>query len=746
MQITKRDGRKEQFNKEKIQKALEKCFKHIGDSEFDFKAKSFTEQVLGFIPNNPSVEQIQNAVESFLCDTGENDAYIEYSSYRKERELIRNLKSKVPQGVVEAFNRSKKYFPSPTSEIQFYDKMSRFIEEKGRRETWEELVDERLMPFYRKLSDNKLSEEEYTEIRDYIINLKAEGSFRLFSAAGAAAERDNTCIYNCAYHPICSIEDFGEDLYISMCGTGIGSSVEDYYISQLPEVKPQTGEKVEFIFEDTTESWAEGTTFAIKSWYDGKDVDFDFSKLRKKGAVLKTKGGRASGPDPLINSLKEAKSIILGAEGRKLYSDEVADIICCFGDCPGQGGVRRAAKIIVCDFADERMRKYKHGNILKSKPYRQNANISEAFVRDYSFDEIKQYVYDMHASTRGENGIFSRINTILNAPQRRKDYWERKSGLKITKENAVLISLMLGIGVNPCGEINTSAFCNLSVAVAPGGDLMNKLRIATILGTIQSKATYFPNLKSKWKEISEEDRLLGVDIIGQADVGFLSKEEMIEARELVISVNKEYAEKLGTTAANANTTTKPSGNASQFFSVSPGFSRPKHKYWIRNIEIPITSPVYKVLKHSKVPGFPKPEYETSTYIFSIPQKAPDGAKIKEDDTLKEQLDYWKLLKLNYTEHNPSCTIEYDPDTELDELVQWVYDNQNILGGLTFFPKFDLSKLGFSYLPIQKIEEEEYKKRIEEFPEINWELLWIFEKEDHTVSAQEIACVSGACTF
>lgn len=761
MQIIKRNNSKENFDISKIENALKKCLHEIGDDDIS-KAKEMSKDICEILENSltidqtTSVEQVQDIVENYLLDKNYYEAYEAYAKFRKEREVIRRLKDKIPEDVKQAFKESKQYFPSVRSEIQFYDKMSRFDHDKGRRETWVETVKERVVPFFRNLSKNKLSEKDYSDIEKFIIQIEGAGSFRNFAMAGAAAERDNTCCYNCAYHAIDNLDAFAEDLFISMCGTGIGYSVESYYISKLPKVEYQDYIKPKHIFviKDSTEGWCNALDFGIKSWFKGEDVDFIYDEIRPAGSILKTKGGRASGPEPLKNSMGLIREIILKAQGRKLFSDEIADIINISGDCAMMGGMRRTAKIGIVDFGDQRMRDYKKGNIYDKvenggKPWRGNSNISEAFTDEYSYDEIKRYVEDMHASGRGENGIFSRINAVLNAPKRRIEYWEEKLGFKITKENAVLASFLLRLGVNPCGEIILSTFCNLSVAVARKGlsyeELAERVRIATIIGVIQSMATHFPYLRDFWKKVTEEERLLGVDIIGHADFGLLPVEWQKNLKQLVLDTAEKYAKTLEINFSNSTTTGKPGGNSSNFFDASAGIARRKYAFNLRNIEVNINTPTFKVLKHSKVPGFPKPNYENTTYIFSIPCKAPEGALLQKDETLKSQLDYWTEIKTNYTEHNPSCTIHYTAD-ELPELIDWIYNNQNLIGGLTFLEKFDSSnnKQRFKYLPIQEITEEEYNERISEFPDINWELLWIFEKEDHTTSSREIACGGDKC--
>jgi ribonucleoside-diphosphate reductase alpha chain len=748
MQITKRNQTTQSFDPTKIENALFKCFHQVGRKNALELAKTLTYKVCLSIKNNGSttVERIQDQVEKLLLNSNELTAYEEYARYRKEREIIRNLKSKISNEVKQAFAESKKYFPNILSEIQFYDKMARYNHEKKRRETWKEMIQERVMPCLRHFSDNKLSEKVYSLLEENILATKATPSFRLLAMAGEAAIRDNTCIYNCSFLVPDNLRFFAEDLYISMCGTGDGFSVEDYYISQLPFVKHQTGEVVHYVFEDNTESWCDGWVFNIINLIEGKDVTNDTSKIRKEGSILKVKGGRSSGPKPLINSLKIVRDIILNAQGRNLFSDENADIVCVGGDCAIAGGMRRTAKICICDFGDPRMRAFKNPENTKDKPWRYNTNVSEAFARIYTQEEIDDFVDNMHNSGRGENGIFSRINAVLNAPERRIKYWEKILGYEIGIHNAYIVSLILKIGTNPCGEIFLRTFCNLSIAVARAGDvfktLSEKVKVAAILGTIQSCATYFPYLNKEWERISKEERLLGVDIIGQADIGFLPLEWQAKLKQVVIDTNIEFANILGIEQSMATTCVKPGGNSGTFLQASSSISKHKHEYSLRNIEVNIFTPIFKVLKHSKVPGFPKPGYEHNTYIFSIPQKAPDGALIQENDTLAEQLDYWLQIKQNYTEHNPSCTLYYALD-ELPYLKKWIFEHQHVIGGLTFFPKVDWK---FDYLPIEKISKEEYEQRVADLPEIDWELLAVFETDDQTTASKEFACAGDNCSW
>lgn len=758
MKIIKRNGSYVNFDASKIESAIEKCYFAIwkNKTEANKKAKQFTEEVISCL--NPSfdggyhIEQIQNLVEQVLVNNHEYDAYEQYASYRHNREIAREIIQKIedlPESSLKSFSESGSYFSSELSLFQYYSKSSRYDWNLNRRETWKETIQRNVNQLIR-FSQNKLSSEDYVKIENAMITMDVLPSMRLLAMAGPAAERDNVCIYNCSFMAIDDLYCFKELLHISMCGCGTGFSTERYYISKLPIVQLQNNKTLRFLVEDTTEGWGNIVYDFIRYLFEGFDVDVNYSQLRPAGSVLKIKGGRASGPEPLQKSLSCIKDIILGAQGRQLTSVEIGKICCLLGDCAISGGVRRTAMIWISDFDDVEVANLKSGNWYIKYPYLSNANISASFIRNYSYSEIHQFVTDMDNSRMGERGIFSPINAVKNSPSRRITRWEEELGIKIDLQDIdslLYAARLLKIGTNPCGEINIRTFCNLTANVLRKKDsfedLLYKQTIATIIGTIQSNATYFPHLRSHWKKITENERLLGVDLLGLADYGYLNSSQLEKLKEQSIKVNKEYAAILRINESSAITCIKPGGNSGALVDASSSLSKRKYKYAIRNVEVDIRDPIYKVLRWSKVPGFPKPGKETTTYLFSIPIKSPEGSLLLENDPLIDQLNEWKKIKLHYTEHNPSCSIYYK-ENELFDLIDWIYSHQDIIGGLAFFPNADLSKLNVTYLPIQKIEEDEYNKRVAEFPKIRWELLAIIEKEDMTNSSRELACAGDKC--
>jgi len=637
----------------------------------------------------------------------------------------------VPKDVREAFDEAAKYFTTPLQMFQFYDKYSRFDHEKGRRETWVETVD-RAVSYLRELSQNRLPESDYARIREFILHMKAMPSMRLLAMAGEAARRNNIAIYNCSYVPVDSLDAFVEALIISMNGCGVGFSVERRYVNQLPTIKEQTSVKHPvYVIEDTAEGWADALRFGLNTWVNGEDVEFDYSLIRPAGAVLKTKGGRASGPEPLRFMLDFARKKILENQGRKLSSLDALDLMCVVGNAAVQGGTRRTAMIALGDFYDEAIRKAKTGDFETEHWYRWNANISLVWPdRRLTYEEIAQFMRDMDTSGRGEPGIFNRRAANLNKPERRA---------------------FAQFGSNPCGEISLRPmqFCNLSIAVARADDtlesLMEKVEVATIIGTIQATATYFPGLRPEWKKNCEEERLLGVDLTGQLDSRVAQDPfSMMKLREHAVEVNKRYAELLGINQAAAVTTVKPGGNSSVLLNVSSGIHPRWSKYYIRRVRISATSPLRRVLNDAGVPMTPEngqTRENATTWVVAFPMKSPEGAITRNDLSALQQCEYWLRNKRYWTEHNPSVTITYRPH-ELDGIIDWLYRNQDYIGGLTFLPHSDAK---FDQMPHEEITKEQYEEMVKYFPEIDFSRLYIYDgKSDNTTAAQELACTSGAC--
>ena len=643
----------------------------------------------------------------------------------------------IPFDVKNAFDDAAQYFPTPIQQMQFFDKYSRFNYDKQRRETWIETVD-RSMDFLRKTSKNILSEDEYSRIRQAILEMQATPSMRLLAMAGPAAERDNASIYNCSYLPLDSIDSLVEELYIAMAGTGVGYSVEKKHVDKFPIVYAHWNNNPEpikrHIIEDSTEGWANAFRLCLETYFAGHDIIFDYSEIRNAGTPLKIKGGRASGPKPLKGLLDFTRDIIRSRVGKKMRPIDVHDIACKVGEAIVSGGVRRTALIALFDADDEEMLNCKNGENLKGNEQRWMANNSAIWTDEITQDKLLKQMYTMHEGQRGEPGIFSRHNANMQRPERRG---------------------VAEYGTNPCGEINLRPyeFCNLSIAIARVGDtlqsLKDKVEIATIIGTIQSMATHFPYLRPIWKINCNEERLLGVDITGQLDCPLLSPSNpdsgnvFNELRKHAVEVNKKYAAILRIPQSASVTCVKPSGNSSQLFNCASGLHPRWAPYYVRNIRVQAQSPLCSLLRDQGIPMDPEngqTEGNATAYVIHFPIASPEGAITRKDMSAIAQCEHWFNNKVNWTEHNPSVTIMYQ-QSEIIDVIKWVWDHKEYVGGMSFLPRDDAQ---YDQMPYEEITEAKYKELIASFPNIDFSQLWLYEREDFTTAAQELACVSGVC--
>lgn len=731
--VVKRDGRVVPFNIERIENALRRCFETIGKSPvvpIEVIAKRAV-NVVASKYDRPSVEAIQDIVEMTLQAFGEFSAAKHYILYRAEHAKMRQSRP-VPPEIRKAFEESDSYFPTQLQKFQFYDKYSRFNYELGHRETWVETVD-RASDYLKELSDNKLPEETYDRIRKGILEMRAMPSMRLLAMAGPAARRNNIAIYNCSYLPVDCIDSFVEALIISMSGCGVGYSVEKAYVENFPRVHRQIpGPIPTLMVEDSAEGWADALRTGLQTWFGGKDIKFDFSQVRPAGSPLKTKGGRASGPEPLKKMLEFVRTRILAQQGGFIRTIDAHDIMCEVGNAAVSGGVRRTAMISLFDYDDVDMRRCKSGEFERENSQRWNANNSLVCPdRKLTQLEVFNILADMHLSGRGEPGIFNRRAAINTIPQRRAK---------------------ADFGTNPCGEIvlRPYEFCNLSIAVARSNDtfetLKEKVELATIIGTIQSMATNFPGLRDIWKKNGEEERLLGVDINGQLDSAIAQDPDVQEKlREFAVETNKKYAAMLGINQSASVTCVKPSGNSSQLLDCSPGIHPRWSPYYVRNVRVGTHSPIFKVLRDAGVPMSPENGQtieNATTYVVHFPVKAPEHAITRDSRPALMQCEYWLQTKLRWTEHNPSVTITYKPD-EIIDIIKWVWEHQDVIGGMTFLPSYDSL---FNQMPYEEIDEEEYNKLAAKFPNIDFSKLYYYEEKDLTTAAQELACLAGVCSI
>lgn len=631
--------------------------------------------------------------------------------------------------MVNPFEASAQYFPTVLQQVVYTEKYSRWNYELGRREAWTETV-ERASLFLRELSGNRLPAHDYAFIEQSILNLRAMPSMRLLAMAGEAARRQNAAIYNCSYLTLSDLRAFSEIMLLSMHGTGVGYSVEWAYVSQLPPVLRQTGvHRGRHIIEDTTEGWVAALLALLDTLFAGEAIDFDFSQVRPAGAILRTKGGRASGPEPLKEAFGHIRRIVLARQGRHLRPIDAHDIACWIASASISGGVRRSALIALFDADDAQMLGSKQGAFWEENPQRAYANNSAVIGNQTPDIHIERLLQEMNVNGTGEPGLFNRDGVRELRPLRRQD---------------------AQFGLNPCGEIalRPFQFCNLTSVVARPEDsldtLLMKVEAATIIGTIQSMADYYPGLRPEWRKNQQEERLLGVDLTGQLD-SQLAQDPAVQ-RVLAahaVRTNQRYARLLGINEAAAVTTTKPSGNSSQLLNTSSGLHARWAPYYVRNVRFNTHSPVRKLLAAS---GFEmNPENgqtaETATtWVVPFPVKSPEGAVFRNDRSAVEQLDYWLQVRRNWTEHQPSVTITYRPH-EMPAVVNWVIQHRKYVAGLSFLPANDHA---YPQAPYQEIDQAEYEARIARQPAVDFSRLAEFEEADQTEAAQELACASGVC--
>ena len=623
-------------------------------------------------------------------------------------------------------------FQNEMSKFVYYRTYSRWDEGKKRRETWDETV-QRCVNFLKKVSKNKLKKSDYALIHKYILEMKVMPSMRLLWTAGKPAEINNVAIYNCSTVPIDSLHSFAEVYFLLMSGAGVGVDVSKRYIEKIPKVKKLNGEKSKIVFEDSKEGWAIGTMAICTAMWEGYDVEWDLSKLRPQGARLKTFGGRSSGPGPLDETLHFIKHIVEAHRERKLSSINAFDIITKIANSVVVGGVRRSSIITLSDLYDSGMRNAKQGQFWITNGHRAMSNNSAIYdVKPNSIDFMKEWLALAESGT-GERGIFNRysINDLIPKRRRKRQDWT----------------------TNPCGEIilRPRGFCNLSEVVIRAEDtvetLMEKIKVATMIGTIQSTLTNFSlleDLHDDWKKNAIEERLLGVSMTGQMDnPDILTEDNLQTLRDYSIGVNIETAERLKINRSAAITTTKPSGTVSTLVNSASGFHPRFADYYIRRVRISATDPLYKMMKDQGVKFLPEvgqPQETATTLVCEFPVKAPEGSVKVKDINAISQLKQWLKIKHNYTEHTVSATIYVKPD-EWFEVGNFVYENFDDLVGVSFLPKDDHI---YQLAPYEEIDEKTYNVMLADFPKIDYSKLSIYETEDNTTGAQTVACSGDSC--
>jgi ribonucleoside-triphosphate reductase (thioredoxin) len=607
---------------------------------------------------------------------------------------------------------------------------ARWLPEEGRRETWAETVDRYMDNVVASRIDDTAVVEE---LRDAILSLSVMPSMRMLMTAGPALQRDNTAGYNCSYIAVDDVKAFDEAMMILLCGTGVGFSVERQHIAKLPEVPDQLFYSHDVIVvHDSKEGWAKAYRKLIAMLYAGEIPKWDMSKVRPSGAKLKTFGGRASGPEPLIDLFNFTINVFKGAAGRRLNSIECHDIMCKIGDIVVVGGVRRSAMISLSNLSDDRMRHAKSGQWWEANPQRALANNSVVYTEKPDVESFLREWTALVESKSGERGIFARYAADKHVEKNGR----RKTGYEW--------------GTNPCSEIilRNNQFCNLTEVVVRSTDtfatLQNKVRLATILGTVQSTYTKFPYLRKVWAKNTEEERLLGVSLTGIMDCEITAAPEpefLEELRNISVDTNKEWADKLGIPQSAAITCVKPSGTVSQLVDAGSGIHARHSPYYIRTVRGDVKDPLTQLMIDEGVPVEPEVFHPDSTMVFSFPVKSPDNAVTRNDMTALEQLEVWKLYAVNWCEHKPSVTISVRDDEWL-EVGAWVYKNFDLCSGISFLPHSDHT---YQQAPYQDCDEETYRELLSRMPtSIDWSHLGEYEQEDNTAGSQTLACVGGVC--
>ena len=608
---------------------------------------------------------------------------------------------------------------------------SRFLDEENRRETWKETVD-RLVGFWKdQVSNNTLTEEEFNGIHDAVYNHEVMPSMRSMWSAGDALAKNHFRGYNCSFAAVDHPRVFDEILFILMAGTGVGFSAEAKYVNKLPIIN-DTFAKTERVIqvEDSAEGWAKALRKLIADLYLGNIHEWDYSKVRPEGARLKTMGGRASGPQPLVDLFDFVTKTFKEAAGRKLRPIEVHDIVCKIAEIVVVGGVRRSALISMSDLGDPEIRDCKSGRWWETEEQRALANNSAVYDQKPSMAVFMEEWVSLMKSGSGERGIFSRYGA-----QKQNNGGRRDSSLIE--------------GSNPCAEIllRGNQLCNLSEVVCRENDteedLSRKIRMATILGTLQSTLTDFKYVRKIWQKNCEDERLLGVSLTGIQDCRILRNPDpamLRRLRQVAVDTNKEYAEKLGINPSTAITTVKPSGTVSQLVDSSSGIHGRFAPYYIRSVRQSNNDPLTQMLKDQGVPNEEDVMNPAKTTVFYFPIKSPAGATLANEQTALQQLENWLKFQENWSEHSVSVTI-YVKEDEWMEVGDWVYKHFDQITGISFLP---YSEHTYQQAPYMACSEQEYIKAKHAFPEVDFSMLPNYEIEDNTEGAQTLACAAGGC--
>ena len=622
------------------------------------------------------------------------------------------------------------YLPTDYQSFIHKSRYAKYIDGKG-RESWPETVSR----YVENVVGDKVDKQTSTEIEQAILSLDIMPSMRAMMTAGAALDRDNTAGYNCSYLPVDDPKSFDEAMYILLCGTGVGFSVERQFVSKLPEVPELFESDTTVVVKDSKEGWAKAFRQVLALLWAGEIPQWDISRVRPAGARLKTFGGRASGPAPLVELFNFAVKTFKDAQGRRLSSLECHDLMCFIGQIVVVGGVRRSAMISLSNLSDDRMRHAKSGQWWNEAAHRALANNSVSYTEKPDSETFMREWLALVESKSGERGIFNREASKKQAEKfgRRDPNYE--------------------FGTNPCSEIilRPYQFCNLTEVVVRAtdnvDDLERKVKLATILGTIQSSYTKFPYLRKVWTSNTEEERLLGVSLTGIMDNPLMTSankglEKTLEhLREIALRTNTTWANRLGIPTSASITCVKPSGTVSQLVDSASGIHARHSPYYIRTVRGDNKDPLTQMMQDQGIPNEPCVMKPDSTTVFSFPVKSPDKAVTRNDMTAIEQLETWLTYQRHWCEHKPSVTINVRKD-EWFEVGAFVYEHFDEMSGVSFLP---YNEHTYQQAPYQWCTKDDYKKLSKVMPKsIDWAKLSEYEKEDTTASSQTFACTGDVC--
>lgn len=624
------------------------------------------------------------------------------------------------------------YLPTDYQTFIATSRYARWLDDKGRRENWGETVDR----YVNNIVGSKLPQDITDDLRFAIMDLSVMPSMRALMTAGPALERDNTAGYNCSYLPVDDPKSFDEAMFILLCGTGVGFSVERQYVKKLPDVPDDLFQSdTTVMVKDSKEGWAKSLRQVIALLYSGEIPKWDVSKVRPAGAKLKTFGGRASGPAPLVDLFNFVIRIFANAKGRKLSSIECHDIMCKIGEVVVVGGVRRSAMISLSNLSDDRMRHAKSGSWWENDPQRALANNSVSYTEKPDSMSFMREWMALVESGSGERGIFNREASIKQAAKngRRDPNFE--------------------FGTNPCSEIilRPYQFCNLTEVVVRATDdlesLERKVRLATILGTIQSSYTKFPYLRKVWQNNTEEERLLGVSLTGIMDNPLMTTKNkgldktLEHLKSVAVGTNREFAKLLGVPVSAAITCVKPSGTVSQLVDSSSGIHARHSNYYIRTVRGDNKDPLTQFMKDQGIPNEPDVFKPDQTTVFSFPMKAPEGATVTSDLSAIDQLNMWLAYQRSWCEHKPSVTINVRKE-EWFAVGAFVYENFDEMSGVSFLP---YNEHTYQQAPYQEVGKSDYQTLLSVMPTaIDWSKLSDYEVEDNTAGSQTLACSGDSC--